>query len=74
MSQKSIARGIPNRTTAQEVGLSSYYIIPYAEGQLNLRFSKKLKTMVRTKSGGNRAVSPEFVIRGVIFHPGWLES
>jgi uncharacterized protein YbjQ (UPF0145 family) len=32
------------------------------------------KSMVRTKSGGNRAVSPEFIIRGVIFHPSWVES
>ena len=30
--------------------------------------------MVRTKSGGNRAVSPEFVITGLIFYPHWVES
>jgi hypothetical protein len=30
--------------------------------------------MVRTKSGGNRAVSPEFVIPGVIFYPSRVES
>jgi iron complex transport system ATP-binding protein len=30
--------------------------------------------MVRTKSGGNRAVSPEFIIRGVIFHPSRVKS
>jgi hypothetical protein len=31
-------------------------------------------TMVRTKSGGNRAVSPEFIIRGMIFHPIRVKS
>jgi hypothetical protein len=30
--------------------------------------------MVRTKSGGNRAISPEFVITGLIFYPSRVES
>ena len=33
-----------------------------------------LSTMVWTKSGGNRAVNPEFIIRGVIFHPIRVKS
>ena len=32
------------------------------------------KAMVRTESGGNRAVSPEFVITRLIFYPTRVES
>jgi hypothetical protein len=34
----------------------------------------QLYSMVRTKSGGNRAISPEFVITGLIFYPSRVES
>jgi transposase-like protein len=30
--------------------------------------------MVRTKSGGDSTVRPEFVIRGMLFHPTWLKG
>src|SRR5262245_61732580 len=30
--------------------------------------------MVRTKSGSDSPVRPEFVIRGVLFYPSWLKG
>jgi hypothetical protein len=47
---------------------------------VRLRFIKQAQrlgfslTMVRTKSGGNGAISPELVITGLIFYPSWGES
>jgi hypothetical protein len=42
--------------------------------RLRLRCRKVNQTMVRTKSGSNRAVDPEFIRSGVIFHPSRVKS
>jgi hypothetical protein len=37
-------------------------------------FIRMYGTMVRTKSGGDSTVRPEFVIRGMLFHPTRLKG
>src|SRR2546428_7213135 len=37
------------------------------------KYKRPFFTMVRTKSGGNRAVSAEFIITGLIFYPRLVE-
>jgi len=49
------------RTVIRDMKLARIYLWPF-------------HTMVRTKSGGDSAIIPEFVIARLIFHPSWVES
>ncbi len=55
--------------------MGKHKAIIYRSRLPGLTYSKQVLTaMVRTKSGGNCAVSSEFVITGLIFYPSGVES
>ena len=61
-----------------EAGYTTY-LCPHCLAEKRVAFSCKSSfclscSMVRTKSGGDSTVRPEFVIRGVLFHPTRLKG
>jgi hypothetical protein len=71
----AIARDqFPHQTRADDKALGELSYGAFAMLIASKTFLRKSNAMVRTKSGSHRAVDPEFIISGVIFHPSRVKS